>query len=419
VRESVTFIHAADLHLGAPFQGLSAEDERVGRELAEATYQAWSRVVDTAIERSVDFVVLAGDLYDAGDPSLRSQIALRFEAQRLDDAGIPLLLVRGNHDPLGGWSANLAMPECVRVFPSGHVERFEVIAEDGFVCGVYGRSYQKSAETSDFTPGYVRDARDTVAVGLLHANVGSNPDYDPYAPCTLAALTSAGMDYWALGHIHKHEVLASDPYVVYAGSAQGLNPKETGAHGCCLVTLSRGGVTAFEHLELAPVTWIAEEIDVSGIENLDRAESLVNERLASARADAGRCAVARVRLTGRAPVHADLARPGVLGQFAEAIRVEQVALEPWVWLDRLENRTAAAIDIAALADSPDFAGELVRISAELGSDSTALESAISEVSAPVIEKLADYVPALSGPELLEAARDRALDLLIIEDGDAS
>ncbi len=419
MRESVTFIHAADLHLDAPFAGLSTDNELVGRDLAEATYVALGRIVDLALERDVDFVVIAGDLYDAGDPSLRSQLGLRAEAQRLDDAGIPLLIVRGNHDPLGGWSAGLVMPDSAHTFPAHEVGRFEVVREDGFVCAVYGRSFQTSAETSDFSPGYVRDPHDTVAVGLLHANVGSNPDHAPYAPCTLASLTASRMDYWALGHIHKHAVLSTGPHVVYAGSPQGLNPKETGAHGCCVVTAARGGVVGFEHVELAPITWAALEIDVSGVEFIDDVERLINAELEAARTSAQDRVVARVRVAGRARVRADLARPGVARQLTEAIRAEQVSRTPWVWLDRLSDATMAPIDVAALADAPEFSGEIVRVAAELGADAAALDALLAELSGPVREKLPEFEPARPAAEILEVARDRALDLLIGEDGGAS
>lgn len=417
--DSVTFIHAADLHLGAPFQGLSSDNDRVGRQLAAATYTAWQRIVDEAVSRGVDFVVLAGDLYDAKDPSLSSQLALREQAQRLDEAGIRLLLVRGNHDPLGGWSAGLRLPDNVFEFPSGHVERVEVVARDGFVCGVYGRSYQVSAESEDFTPGYVRDARDTVAVALLHSNVGNNPDHAPYAPCSLGGLTDSRMDYWALGHIHKHAVLATEPYVVYAGSPQGLNPKETGGHGCCVVTVGRMGVTSFEHVDLAPISWASADVDVSGTDSLDGVEALLVETLEAACESAGRPVVARLRLTGRTTVRSDLTRPGVMAQLFDEVRREAAAMTPWAWPDRLEDRTSAVIDLDALVESPDFAGEVARIAAELAVDAAALDGVVAEAAAPVLTKLPGFVPSMSGAEILAAARDRALDLLDAGDGGES
>lgn len=419
LRDSVTFIHAADLHLGAPFQGLSTDSEAIGRTLAEATYLAWERIVDAALAREVDFVLLAGDLYDAADPSIQSQYALRDQAARLARAGIRLFVVRGNHDPLNGWSANLEMPRNVHVFRGGSVERAEVLLEDDFVCAIYGRSYLRRDETDDFTPGYQRDGRDAIAIGLLHTNVGNNSDYEPYAPSTVGSLCSCGMDYWALGHIHKHGTMNVEPHIVYAGSPQGLNPKETGAHGCCIVTIERGGrVAAFEHLEVAEAVWDSADIDITDATGLDEVESRINSELDRMRASAGRPVVARLRLVGRTPVRADLARAGVLAGMSAEIRGEQATRTPWVWLDRVTDLSSAAIDVDTLSRQPDFAGELVRVTQEIADDEVALAALVGEVQDSVAEKLPGYVPALTSAQLLEAARDRALDLLLSEEGDA-
>lgn len=414
MRESVTFIHAADLHLDAPFFGISADDERVGSELAEATYEAWRKVVDLAIERRVDFVVLAGDVYNAADTTLRAQFRLREQARRLAEAQIGLLIAHGNHDPLSGWSAGLELPGNVRVFSGDTVERVPAVLEGDFVVGVYGRSFRTAAEREDFTGGYARDPRDSVAIGVLHANVGNNPDYDPYAPCTLDALRSIPMDYWALGHIHKHEVLARDPWVVYAGSAQGLNPKEIGAHGACVVTISRTGAVEMEHVELAPVVWAQLEVDVSGAEGLEAVEAAVAAALEAESNKADRPLVARVRLAGRAGAHADLVRPGVMPHLLASLREEFVSRHRWVWLDRLEDATASELDLASLAADPTFPGEIVRLVDELLSDPGATTALVESAAVPVQEKLAAYEPGIDAATPLQLARDRVLELLLAE-----
>ena len=419
MRDRVTFVHVADAHLDAPFQGIAAGDERIGRELTEATYRAWERVVDLAIERKVDFLVLAGDAYNSADRSLRAQLRFREQVVRLDAAGISTFVVHGNHDPLGGWSAGLALPESVHTFPAGSVERIEAIAEDGFVCAVYGRSFAKAAETANFAAGYRRDEADTLAVGLLHANVGANADYDPYAPCSLDDLRSAGMDYWALGHIHKHEVLSRDPWAVYAGSPQGLNPKETGAHGCCVVGVTRNGSVSMEHVDLAPVAWAFAEVDASGAADIDEVERLVSQACEEIRTAAGRAAVVRIAITGRSSAHADLAHAGAAGQLHEALRRAEAAREPWLLIDRLEDRTRTPLDLDALRTGQDFAAELLSVADELAASPLVLQKLLDEIADPLAEKgLKDSAPALSAAELLKLARDRALDGLLPEGGEA-
>jgi len=418
VRDRVTFVHVADVHLDAPFQGIAAADERIGRELAEATYGAWERVVDLAIGRGVDFVVLAGDAYNSADRSLRAQLRFREQVVRLDAAGISTFVVHGNHDPLGGWSAGLSLPESVHTFPVGSVERVEAVAEDGFVCAVYGRSFAKAVETENFAAGYHRDAADTLAVGVLHANVGANADYDPYAPCSLDDLRSAGMDYWALGHIHRHEVLSRDPWAVYAGSPQGLNPKETGAHGCCVVEVTRGGAVSMEHVDLAPVAWAILELDVSGADEIDGVERLVSEACEAVRTASGRPSVVRLALTGRSAAHADLAHAGALRQLHDALRASEAAREPWLLIDRIEDRTCAPIDLDVVRSGKDFAAELVSVADDLRQAPGDLQALLDEIGQPLADKgLRDWLDGVSAVELVELARDRGLDALLPEGGD--
>jgi len=417
VRDSVTFVHTADLHLDAPFQGIGAASERVGRALAEATYEAFRRVVDTALARDVDFVLIAGDAYNSRDKSLRAQLRFREQMVRLADAGIRVFIVHGNHDPASSWTAGLALPKSVHVFATDRVERIAVERDGEVVAAVYGRSFGRAAETANLSLGYRRDAADPFAIGVLHANVGSNSEYDPYAPATLEDLRSAGMDYWALGHIHKQEILARDPWVVYAGSPQGLNPKETGPHGCFVVEVSAGGAISAEHVETAPVAWSQLELDASACADLDGVRALVSGECERLRDAEGRMAVARVALTGRSEVHDNLARGGVLAALLEDIRAEQGSADPCVWVDRLEDRTSALLDLDAIRSGVDFAAETLRVADELDGDLAHVEKLLAEFAAPVATTLpGGYTPGVSAAEALARARDAVLDELLAGEG---
>jgi exonuclease SbcD len=417
LRERVTFVHAADLHLDAPFAGIAADDERVGRELAEATYGAWRRLVDLAIERGVDFIVVAGDAYNSADWSLRAQFRFREQTRRLDEAGIPTFVVRGNHDPAGGRSAGLRLPDSVRELSAKAVERVEAVRDGDFVCAVYGRSFGRAAETDNLATGYRRDPSDTIAIGVLHANVGGNTEYDSYAPCSLDDLRAGGMDYWALGHIHKHEVLSSDPWAVYAGSPQGLNPKETGAHGCCVVEIERGGAVRVTHEDLAPVGWASLTLDCAEVADIEGVEARIADACEELRASAGGPVVARIALSGRSPAHAQLARPGAVAHLHEGVRAAEASASPWVWIDRLKDTTASPIDLDAVRAGHDFAGELVQVADEVAGSPADLKALLAEVTAPLVEKLRDYEPA-EARQMLDSARDRCLDALLAEGGDS-
>ena len=418
MRDRVTFVHTADLHLDAPFAGLTADDARIGRELAEATFEAFRRVVDVCLERRVDFLVIAGDAYNAADKSLRAQLRFRAEMLRLAEAGIEVFVAAGNHDHASGWSARLELPENVHTFPTDHVGRFEVVRDGDLVAAVYGRSFARRAETENLALGYRRDGAEPLAIGVLHANVGGDTDYDPYAPASLSDLRAAGLDYWALGHIHKQEVLARDPWIAYAGSPQGLSPKETGEHGCLVVSASSAGTIEVEPVPTAPIGWLQLAVDVAAAAGVDDVRQLVDDACERARTGAPHALVARVRLTGRTPAHAELARPGLVDQLAEELRVELASRSPWLWLDRLEDATARPIDLAEVRSGSDFAAETVRVADGLAADAPTLEELVAELYAPVSTTLGgSYTPSLSSPALVERARDAALDLLLAEGGE--
>src|SRR5881392_943479 len=138
--KKVTFIHAADLHLDSPMVGLKHLPEPIFKRIKESTFVALKKLTQSALEKKVDFVILAGDLFDGEDRSLRAQSRLRTEMLRLEANGIPVYVVHGNHDHLGGTWVNLDMPANVHVFPSD-VEVKTLTTKSGTTVNFYGFSY--------------------------------------------------------------------------------------------------------------------------------------------------------------------------------------------------------------------------------------------------------------------------------------
>lgn len=106
--KQVKFIHAADLHLDSPFKGMEMNvSQSVWERMKQSTFESFERIVDKAIQERVDFVLLAGDLYDEETRSLRAQVFVREQMKRLSQYDIPVFIIHGNHDHLGGsWAKN-------------------------------------------------------------------------------------------------------------------------------------------------------------------------------------------------------------------------------------------------------------------------------------------------------------------------
>src|SRR5699024_2874381 len=116
--ESISFIHAADLHLDSPFKGLSHLPEKVFDEVRQSTFQSFHHLIEIAVSKQVDFIVLVGDLFDHERQSLKAQIRLRNAFQELEKHQIQVYLSYGNHDYLNGNQHAVAFPENVHIFPN-------------------------------------------------------------------------------------------------------------------------------------------------------------------------------------------------------------------------------------------------------------------------------------------------------------
>ena len=105
MRMGFRFIHAADLHLDTPFQGVARVSEEIAALLRDASLDAFDRVVQAAVDHQVAFVLFAGDIYDGEQRGVRAQLRFLRGLERLARHNIKVFIVHGNHDPLGGWSA--------------------------------------------------------------------------------------------------------------------------------------------------------------------------------------------------------------------------------------------------------------------------------------------------------------------------
>ncbi len=361
VMASLRFVHAADLHLDSPFVGIRASaPEHVAGALREATFDAYEKVIDLCIDERVDALLVAGDVYDGADRSLRAQQAFIRGLRRLDEAGIRSFVCHGNHDPLDGWEARLAYPEsCHRFGPEW--EAAPVFESDPGRGLVYGVSYP----TRDVYHNLVNELGSVDAgpfnIGLVHANVGSNTGHEAYAPCTLDDLRGIGIDYWALGHVHTREVMRDrGPAVVYPGNPQGRHVNETGARGVYVVEVD-GGDARPEFRAMDTVRWARIEADVSGLETDQELHDRLFEQVEEARAGAdGRPIVMRVELTGRTALHGTLRRSEYLEDLRESIlNAEFAGQSPFAWCERIEDETASPIDRDALLKGSDFLAEVL------------------------------------------------------------
>ncbi|MHA6484792.1 metallophosphoesterase family protein [Paenibacillus sp. strain BS8-2] len=419
------FIHAADLHLDSPFRGLAKAPENIKLALSAATFAALRRLTDAAIEHEVDFVVIAGDLFDEADRSLRAQFSLVKEWERLAAHGIAVYAIHGNHDHLGGRRAKLTLPPSVHIFGAHRLHSALAYTRKGEVAArIYGISYGERSVTANLAERYVVEDDAPYHIALLHGNVGGDPSHDSYAPCSLEQLGRSGFHYWALGHIHKREELRYYPHVVYSGNTQGRNPKELEAKGCYLVEVDAGGATELTFLPLDTVRWL--ELTLS-IEQITTEHELLGKLYAAAssvlEAADGRNVMLRLRLAGSGVLHAKLQEGKLVAALLEELQEDEGlrSSSPWVYVHSIEIATFAAIDWHELSEGDGFLGELYRLSLRLSEDEVEWRSYAREAVAEIeghakLGKLArrqlDELPS----RWLDEARALAAGFIVEEGG---
>lgn len=256
--KQISFIHAADLHLDSPMVGLKHLPANILSRVRESTFTALEKLTAAAIDNNVDFVILAGDLYDGEDRSLRAQSRFRNEMQKLSQKDIPVYVIHGNHDHLNGSWVHLDMPSNVHVF-SSDVEMKTFHSKRGEKVHLYGFSYLQRHILDKRIDDYHKQERADFHIGILHGNEGGGTDHDNYAPFSIKDLNEKEFDYWALGHIHKRTILSETPPIIYPGNLQGRNKKEVGVKGCYCITLNEFEAKK-EFVATSDVVW--EEVTV-------------------------------------------------------------------------------------------------------------------------------------------------------------
>ena len=417
------FVHAADLHLDSPFTGLRTLEPAIAGTLQEATFDAYSNIIELCLSERVDALLIAGDIFDGADRSLRAQLKFVDGLNRLSRAGIRSFICHGNHDPLNGWEARLAFPEGSHRFAAA-VEGIPVFTDAPGRAMVHGISYPQREIRESLVPHFTAVNPGPFNIGLLHANVDNDPVHDSYAPCTLADLGAAGIDYWALGHVHTRQVLhGASPTVVYPGNPQGRHPNESGPRGVYIVEVGDAGQVRLEFRAVDVVRWATLEIDVGPLESeqslIDAIEGEMTRRQEEAE---GRSVIFRLALTGRGRLHAWLNRQGVADDLFDMANEMPFQGTPFLWCEKIQLQTAPAIDLQQHRRRSDFVGDLLRLCDESMRNSEILNELQQSLQALYGagnpgRHLRDHLP--SGDELVEllgGAQGICLAELLEEDG---
>ncbi|WKA55899.1 metallophosphoesterase family protein [Planococcus shixiaomingii] len=334
----IRFIHTADLHLGSPFTGMKGLQKEQWKKLKDSTLDAFDKLIDYAVVEQPDFLLIVGDIYDGEDRNIRAQHRFQLGMERLQKAGIPVVISYGNHDHLSGKWTRFELPDNVHVFGPA-VSQIKLSTENGEVVITgfsYGERHIKQAMISSYPPA---ENQEQFHIGMLHGSMEGETAHAVYAPFTKEQLLRKNYDYWALGHIHMRQELHREPSIIYPGNIQGRHTGEAGQKGFYDVMLSKQETV----LSFVPVSVLQFDhlmVPCSGLVHMNEVLEACRE-VASHYAGRNGAAIVELKFVNIDAETAELFKEITEDDLIETVREAIEADEEFVWVRSISVEESA------------------------------------------------------------------------------
>jgi exonuclease SbcD len=297
----VRIVHFSDVHIGV--ESFSRTDPETGLPSRLLDFlSTLDEVADYCIDNEADLALFCGDAYKSRDPSQTHQREFAKRIARLSNAGVPTFLLEGNHDTpaVAGRATALDIFQTLDVrgvTVGNQPETYRVVTRSGpvqiiAVPWVRRSGFLARDETRGLAPEQVNELIQARLTDIVADRVAS---LDPTVPAVLAghltvseaktsseqsmmlgrdyvllksSLAVPQLDYVALGHIHRHQVLGERPHLVYSGALQRVDfGEEKDDKGFCVVELDPAGeqgqrMTSFEFVEVNARRLLTIAVDV-------------------------------------------------------------------------------------------------------------------------------------------------------------
>ncbi len=371
------FIHAADIHLDSPMHKLDLYEGAPADDFRRATRRAFENLIQAAITEEVAFVLIAGDLYDGDWKDYNTGLYLVSQMARLRDAGISVFMVRGNHDAANKITKTLRFPDNVSLFSW---DKPGTLKLDNVGAAIHGQSFASPSVKKNLANRYPPAVNGLYNIGLLHTCATGREGHESYAPCSIEDLKNKGYHYWALGHVHNHEIIDQNPAIVFSGNTQGRHVRETGSKGAVLVTVDDSFDTQLEFISLDVVRWVIAEVDATGAKNeyqvMDQVEKTFQSLLEKSHEIP---LAARVHIFGETPAgNKILSDPEHWVNEIRSAALDRGNSKIWVEKVRFDTRMP---DSANLLDQKDGAiGELLKLFDELSMQTSLQQELVRELA---------------------------------------
>jgi len=358
-----------DIHLGRRPSRIPGDIEEYGVNVADLTpVAAWKKVVAWAIDNNIDAVVLAGDVVEGLDDRFEAYGHLESGVRKLDNAGIRIVGVAGNHDVQALPRLADHIDQFKLLGRGGNWESVEIAGRSGGRMRLLGWSFpEKHVRRNPLDDPMEDFSADVSTIGILHCDVDGG--YSQYAPVPRTAFEQAPGDAWLLGHIHKPDDLSARRPIGYLGSLVGLDPGEPDLHGPWLATISGSGTVEMTQLALAPLRYERVDLSIESIPDLEgddledafaavlrSALNTVHDRINTTLGDT-RVVACRITLTGRSRNHERVRH--ILGDgTVQAQKCDKGGII--YFIEKIVDESTADFDLAAIAKGSDPPALLAR-----------------------------------------------------------
>ncbi len=334
---NVKILHCADIHIGAAdaFLGANADSRRF------ETLLTFENIIDLGAQNSVDIIAIAGDLFDtAAIDTVFSDAVLR----KIESVPqIRVVYCAGNHDPLNNESPFSAeiLPKNLYVLP----ENDTCFTFDDIKTRVYGRSFVTAhlKGQEEFSLSVPKD--DYINIMVQHGELKGDLESD-YNAITPKFIKKSGMDYIALGHVHKHTPIGKieNTAFAYCGCPEGQGFDELDEKGIYLGQISKGK-TELEFVPVSKRKHIHEKVDITDVNDISsHILSVLKEKYTNSENN-----LYKIELTGDIDEEFNLNLTEITARLSEKL-----------YFVKIKDSTEYKIDLEALSKETSLKGVFVK-----------------------------------------------------------
>ena len=408
------FVHTADIHLDSPLKSLALRDAQLAALIGAASRTSFKAIIDLCLDEQVDALLIAGDLYDGDQTSMKTARFLMEQIRRLDEAGIRTFIIRGNHDAESKITNELTFPESVKVF-SAKAEAVDLKRKaSDLPIVIHGLSFRDKIAPDSLVRKYKPAVEGSVNIGLMHTSLGGTEGHDVYAPCSIRDLTETGFNYWALGHIHKRSAEPGRTTIVMPGIPQGRDINEGGRKSVTLVTVQDDRSIVLEEKFTSIAEFARVPVSVHGVSEWRDALTHIHNALQDCRSQSNADhLITRIQISGSTQLSWRMRRDvDLIKAEADDIGVRLGRC----WIDKVENTTTENMQAGS---SSDPLVELRKLIRDRVLESPGYERSISEMMDALSKQLPTELRSIFGndPESQKSrlellAREGSEDVLV-------